>query len=94
MYLIAILLPPLAVLICGKPFQAFINLLLCCLLIIPGIVHAIFVVHEYKADQRAAKINPSILTEPEKKKSSIAALIVLGAIIVLVIFFIIMEFVY
>lgn len=53
MYLIAILIPPLAVLLCGKPFQAVVNLALCCLLIVPGIVHALLVVGSYKADERA-----------------------------------------
>lgn len=55
MYLLAILLPPVAVLICGKPLQAFINLMLCFFLYIPGMVHAIMVVNEYKADRRAEK---------------------------------------
>jgi len=41
MYLLAILLPPVAVLMCGKPLQAFINLILCLFLYIPGMVHAI-----------------------------------------------------
>ncbi len=53
MYLLAILLPPVAVLICGKPIQALINLILCFLLYIPGMIHAIMVVNEYKADERA-----------------------------------------
>ena len=51
-YLLAILLPPIAVLICGKPFQAVINLLLCVLLWVPGVIHALFVAHDYYADQR------------------------------------------
>ena len=55
MYLLAVLLPPVAVLICGKPIQALINLLLCLIFYIPGMIHAIMVVNEYKADQRAAR---------------------------------------
>jgi uncharacterized membrane protein YqaE (UPF0057 family) len=51
-YLLAILLPPIAVLICGKPIQALINLLLCLLLWVPGVIHALFVAHDYYADQR------------------------------------------
>ncbi len=51
-YLLAILLPPIAVLICGKPIQAVINLLLCVLLWVPGVIHALFVAHDYYADQR------------------------------------------
>ena len=99
MYLVAILLPPIAVLICGKPIQAIINLLLCCFFLIPGIIHAIFVVNEYKADKRVERLKSTIdVTTGEdksvEKKSSIAAFIVLGAIIAMVLFFILMEFLY
>jgi uncharacterized membrane protein YqaE (UPF0057 family) len=55
-YLLAILLPPIAVLICGKPFQAVINLLLCVLLWVPGVIHALFVAHDYYADQRTKEL--------------------------------------
>jgi uncharacterized membrane protein YqaE (UPF0057 family) len=56
MYLLAILLPPVAVLLCGKPFQALLNLVLWVLGIIPGIVHAILVVASHQADQRTNRI--------------------------------------
>lgn len=52
MYLIAILLPPVAVLICGKPIQALLNLLLTVCGWIPGMIHACLVVSERKADKR------------------------------------------
>lgn len=52
MYLIAILLPPVAVLLCGKVFQAVLNVLLTACFIFPGIIHAIFVVSECKAESR------------------------------------------
>lgn len=39
-YVLAILIPPLAILLEGKWFQAFINVFLCFLFLIPGIVHA------------------------------------------------------
>ena len=55
-YLIAILLPPLAVFLCGKPMQALLNLVLTLLFWIPGMIHALFVVHNHLADQRADKI--------------------------------------
>ncbi len=51
-YLIAILLPPLAVLLCGKPFQAVLNVLLTLCLWIPGAVHAVLVVSSTQADER------------------------------------------
>ncbi|MEK3800427.1 YqaE/Pmp3 family membrane protein [Peribacillus sp. FSL H8-0477] len=56
MYLLAILLPPVAVLLSGKPVQAVLNLILCIFLWIPGVIHAILVVNEKKADKRAAKM--------------------------------------
>lgn len=52
LYLIAILFPPLAVLLVGKPIQAVLNLFLCLLLYFPGLIHAILVVNESKANLR------------------------------------------
>lgn len=54
-YLLALVLPPVAVLICGKPGQALLNLLLTLLGWIPGAIHAILVVNERKADKRAER---------------------------------------
>lgn len=54
-YLLAFLCPPLAVLLCGKPIKALLNLLLTLLFWIPGIIHAILIINEYKADQRMKK---------------------------------------
>lgn len=55
LYILCIVFPPAAVLFTGRPFLAVVNLLLCLFLWIPGIVHAFFVVSEYKADRRAAR---------------------------------------
>jgi uncharacterized membrane protein YqaE (UPF0057 family) len=52
LYLLAIVFPPLAVLLVGKPIQAVLNLFLCFLLYVPGLIHAIMVVNESKADKR------------------------------------------
>jgi uncharacterized membrane protein YqaE (UPF0057 family) len=51
-YLIAILLPPLAVLLARKPGQAILNLGLALLLWVPGMLHALVVVHNFYAEQR------------------------------------------
>ncbi|KTS84470.1 hemolysin BL lytic component L2 [Paenibacillus jamilae] len=59
-YIIAFFLPPLAVLLCGKPGQAFFNLLLCCLFWIPGVIHAFVVVGSHKADKRNEKLIKAI----------------------------------
>jgi hypothetical protein len=70
LYLIAVLVPPLAILLCGKPFQAAINGILwlvglAAVLLVAGfpvilvcIVHAVGVVHNYYADQRARRLTP------------------------------------
>ncbi|MCC6935507.1 MAG: YqaE/Pmp3 family membrane protein [Thermomicrobiales bacterium] len=56
LYLLAILLPPVAVLFAGKPFQAVLNFFLTLAFWVPGVIHAILVVNEYKADKRAERI--------------------------------------
>ncbi len=56
LYLIAILLPPVAVLLCGKPFQAILNVILTLLFWVPGVVHAILVVNSYLADKRTDRL--------------------------------------
>jgi len=55
-YLIALLLPPLAVFLCGKPFQGILNIFLCLLFWVPGVIHAMFVVHSHLADKRTDKL--------------------------------------
>ena len=55
LYLLAIVLPPLAVLLTGRPLQALLNVVLTLLFWIPGVLHAILVVNEHKANQRAKK---------------------------------------
>jgi uncharacterized membrane protein YqaE (UPF0057 family) len=59
-YLLAIILPPIAVLLCGKPFQAILDFFLCLLLWVPGVVHALFVVNSYLADQRTERLERAI----------------------------------
>ena len=55
-YLLAILLPPVAVLFCGKPVQFLLNLILTLLFWIPGMIHAILVVNGFYADRRTERI--------------------------------------
>jgi uncharacterized membrane protein YqaE (UPF0057 family) len=59
-YLIAIVFPPLAVLLCGKPVQAILNLVLTLFLWVPGIVHALFVVADHKAEKRTRRIERAL----------------------------------
>ena len=55
-YVIAILLPPLAVLIKGKPVQALVNLVLTAFFWVPGVIHAILVINKADADRRHAEL--------------------------------------
>jgi uncharacterized membrane protein YqaE (UPF0057 family) len=59
-YLLAIILPPLAVLFCGKPFQFLLNIILTLLFWVPGMIHAILVVNSYLADERTARLEKAI----------------------------------
>lgn len=60
LYLLAICLPPVAVLCCGRPVSALLNAFLCLLFVVPGIIHAIMCVNEYKADRRAERMAKAI----------------------------------
>ena len=63
-YLLAILLPPVAVLVCGRPVQALLNLVLTLCLWVPGMIHAILVVQAFHADRRAERIVREIRARP------------------------------
>ena len=73
MYLLAIFLPPVAVLLAGRPVQALINLILTLFVWIPGAIHAILVVNEYKADkrmERQVKMHVSMQDKMEKRRQT------------------------
>lgn len=55
-YLLAFLLPPVAVLLCGRPVQALLSIPLTLFFWVPGIIHALLVVHDYHEQQRADAI--------------------------------------
>ncbi len=55
-YFLAIVLPPAAVLLCGKPIQFILNVLLTLCFWVPGAIHALFVVSSHKADKRTNRI--------------------------------------
>jgi len=55
-YLLAILLPPVAIISCGKTTAGILNLFLCLLGWIPGAIHAIRTVSSYYADRHAIGI--------------------------------------
>jgi uncharacterized membrane protein YqaE (UPF0057 family) len=68
LYLLAIIFPPLAVLLVGKPIQALINVVLTALFWIPGMIHAILVVNEKKADKRAERQAKMIVAAQQKSE--------------------------
>lgn len=55
-YLLAIVFPPLAVLSCGKPVQAMLNVVLCVFFWLPGVLHAFVVVSSGEADRRTDRL--------------------------------------
>ncbi len=55
LYLLAILLPPVAVLFVGRPFQALLNLILTLIFYLPGAIHAVLVVKDAKDEKRMKK---------------------------------------
>ena len=55
LYLHSFLCPPLAILLCGKPFQAIFSILFCLLYWIPGVIWALIVVSNHKATSRKGK---------------------------------------
>ena len=56
LYLLAVVLPPLAVLLCGKPFQALLSIPLSLMGWALGVIHALFVVSNHYADQRSQRL--------------------------------------
>ncbi|SDC20969.1 Uncharacterized membrane protein YqaE, homolog of Blt101, UPF0057 family [Terribacillus halophilus] len=58
--LLAIFLPPVAVLFTGKPFKALLNLVLTLLFFVPGAVHAALVVKDHK-DRKKQLLKKGVL---------------------------------
>ena len=56
LYLVAVILPPLAVLLCGKPLQAVLSIVLSLFFYFPGLIHALFVVNKHYADKRHQEV--------------------------------------
>jgi uncharacterized membrane protein YqaE (UPF0057 family) len=66
-YFFAIVLPPVAVLSCGKLGQAILNVFLWCCGIIPGILHAWGIVSSYEADRETALMIQAFKQIPAKR---------------------------
>ncbi len=59
-YLMAIILPPVGVLLTGRYIVFLFNLLLCLCLWIPGIIHALFIVHQYETKQTLIEVQKEL----------------------------------
>jgi uncharacterized membrane protein YqaE (UPF0057 family) len=59
-YVLAIVLPPIAVLSTGRVLQAVINLLLTLLGWVPGVVHAALITNDYYNDKRINRMLDSL----------------------------------
>ena len=51
LYVVALFVPPLAVLMAGRPGSAVLNVLLTLLLYFPGLIHAVIVVKAHYDDK-------------------------------------------
>ena len=56
LYFLAVFLPPLAVLACGKPFQFFLNIGLLFCGVIPAIIHALLLAANHYAEERNGQL--------------------------------------
>ncbi|GGJ32443.1 YqaE/Pmp3 family membrane protein [Paenibacillus hunanensis] len=56
LYILAIFLPPVAVLLCGKPGKAILNLILTLIVWLPGVVHAFIVISQTENEKRNRKM--------------------------------------
>jgi uncharacterized membrane protein YqaE (UPF0057 family) len=56
LFFLCVLLPPLAVLLTGRLASFFLSLVLTLFGWLPGVIHAFFVVSDYKNEQRIRKI--------------------------------------
>lgn len=59
-YFFAIFLPPVAVLLCGRPFSAILNFLFTLCGWIPGTIHAVLLVQSYEANKRNERLIKAI----------------------------------
>ena len=67
-YVLAIFLPPLAVLLEGKFFQFFLNCFLCLFFVLPGIIHALAVVHIARTREETDRLIRAINKQGQVQK--------------------------
>jgi uncharacterized membrane protein YqaE (UPF0057 family) len=65
-YLMAFFLPPVAVLLCGKPVRLCASVPLTLCLWVPGVVHALVVVRRQATEERAERLAAVVLASEER----------------------------
>jgi uncharacterized membrane protein YqaE (UPF0057 family) len=65
-YLLAVLVPPAAVLMCRQPRQAVVNVLLTACFWVPGVVHALLVTRGTAQRERADRLAAVVLAREER----------------------------
>ncbi len=60
LFFLCVLLPPVAVLLTGRMGSFFLSLVLTLLGWLPGVIHAFFVVSDYKSEQRLNALKKEI----------------------------------
>ena len=63
LYFLAVICPPLAVLFCKRPGSFLINLILTIFFFIPGMIHAILIVADTKAEKRNQQVVEAIKSQ-------------------------------
>jgi uncharacterized membrane protein YqaE (UPF0057 family) len=65
-YLLAVFVPPAAVLLCRKPGQAAVNVLLTACFWLPGAAHALLVARAAAQSERADRLATAVLAHEER----------------------------
>lgn len=86
-YFFALTIPPLAVAASAGPITFLLNILLCLLFLVPGIIHAFLVVNRFYADRRHAQLmkamNPkATVPQPANALGVFAALMTAGVVFI------------
>jgi len=69
-YLLCFIFPPVAVAATGRPLTALLNLVLTCCLIVPGLVHALIIVHSHDTERRHAETLSAVTGRPVAVRKS------------------------
>jgi uncharacterized membrane protein YqaE (UPF0057 family) len=60
LFVLGVVLPPVAVLLSGKKSEVRLNILLTCLFWVPGVIHALSIVRQVVADERKRSLTRAL----------------------------------